>query len=369
MKSFLLFFREINWLIVAPALLLVVYGLVVSYSLHAASEVPDFSGFWRQVGFAVVGVIFLFALAASDYRFFKSWYVFFFVVAFVFLVAVLIFGQTIRGTRGWFVIFGITIQAVEFVKLLVIIAFSGYLVRLKVSLARLQDLVISGAGVGVLVVLTFLQPDIGSGMLLLGIYAGMLLLVKTKKVYVFLLIFLLLFSSIVGWFFVLQDFHRDRVLTFLNPERDPLGVGYNLTQSIIAVGSGKIFGRGLTLGPQSRLEFLPEAQNDFIFAVIAEALGFAGVALLLLLFFTLFAQILRAARRARDDFGIILAGGIAVALLLQSVVNISTNLGLLPVAGLPLPFVSAGGSSLLVSLAGVGIVASIDLRHRLGRVN
>ncbi|MFC1687529.1 FtsW/RodA/SpoVE family cell cycle protein [Patescibacteria group bacterium] len=366
MNTPLLFFRRLNWFLIAPALLLVLFGIVMSYSLSTAQDVPDFSIFWKQVIFSFVGIILLFILSAVDYRFYKSWYIAIYSVAVLLLVGVLIFGVTIRGTKGWFNIFGVTVQVVEFVKILMIVAFSAYLVRLKVSLVRFQDVFISGAAMAVLVILTFLQPDLGSGILLLGIFLGMLLLVKTKRFYVIILILLITISSIVGWFFVLQDFQKDRILTFLNPDRDPLGVGYNLQQSIIAIGSGQLFGRGLTLGPQSRLEFLPEAQNDFIFAVIAEAMGFAGVLLLFFLFITMIIQLLRVARRARDDFGILLASGVAIALIVQTVVNISTNLGLLPVAGLPLPLVSAGGSSLLVSLGAIGIVASIDYHQRLG---
>lgn len=366
MSTPLLFFRRLNWLLITPALLLVLFGIVMSYSLSTAQDVPDFSIFWKQVIFSFVGIILLFILSSIDYRFYKSWYIGVYSLAVLLLISVLLFGVTIRGTRGWFNIFGVTVQVVEFVKLLMIIAFSAYLVRLKVSLVRFQDVVISGAGMAILVILTFLQPDLGSGMLLLGIFLGMLLLVKTKRLYIIILILIIVISSTIGWFFILQDFQKDRILTFINPERDPLGAGYNLQQSIIAIGSGQLFGRGLTLGPQSRLEFLPEAQNDFVFAVIAEAMGFAGVLLLFFLFVFLILQLLRVARRARDDFGILLASGIAIALIIQTVINISTNLGLLPVAGLPLPFVSAGGSSLLVSLGAIGIVASIDYHQRMG---
>lgn len=366
LRVVLQFFRKQNWLLIAPALLLVVYGLVMSYSLGAAQQPADFNAFWRQVGFSTLGVVFLFLASAFDYRFTRTWSIGFFVASIVLLAGVKLFGSTIRGTQGWFVIFGITIQVVEVVKLLMIIGLGSYFAARKNKVISLRDILITGAGAGVLTVMVFFQPDIGSGLLLLAIYFGMLMLVQVRRSFLLLLVGILIAMSVFGWFFVLQDFHKERIRTLLDPERDPLGVGYNLTQSIIAVGSGQFFGRGLTLGPQSRLNFLPERQNDFIFAVIAEALGFFGVILLFVLLLSLFFQMFRVARRCRDDFGMLLAGGIALSLAIQTIINISTNVGLLPVAGLPLPFVSAGGSSLIISLISVGVVASVDTRQRVG---
>ncbi len=365
-RALFLFFRQLNWLLIAPALLLVIYGLIVSFSLGAVKLPVDFSLFWKQVIFSIVGVLLLFLFSVIDYRYYRSWGSAIYIFAVAVSIGVLLFGTTIRATKGWFVIFGMTIQVVEFVKVMFIIALSAYFSRLKSSLVRFRDLFISALGIGALVFLTFLQRDMGSGLLLLCIYLGMLFLVRTRKSHMILLAAVLIAASIFSWFFILQPFQKERILTFLHPSRDPLGIGYNVKQSTIAIGSGQWFGRGLTLGSQSRLDFLPERQNDFIFAVIGEALGFAGILVLFSLFIALYYQMLRIARRSRDDFGILLAGGIAIALMLQTAVNISTNIGLLPIAGLPLPFLSAGGSSLMVSFLSVGIVASIDLRQRVG---
>ncbi len=367
-RTIFLFLRRLNWLLIAPALLLIIYGLIISFSLASAQQPADYAQFWRQVAFCGIGVVLMFVFASVDYRYFRSWSAGIYVAAVLLMISVLLFGVTIRGTRGWFVLFGTSIQVVEIAKLFLIIMLSAYFARLQSTLYRFRDIVVGAGAAGVLVLLTFLQPDFGSGLLLVTIYIGMMLLVKTRRSYLVLLVIVFIVSSIAGWLFVLQDFQKDRISAFLNPSRDPLGVGYNLQQSIIAIGSGQWFGRGLTLGPQSRLNFLPERQNDFVFAVIGEALGFAGIVLLLSLFVFFFYRVLRVARQCRDDFGILLSSGVALALMIQTVVNISTNVGLLPIAGLPLPFVSAGGSSLITSLMSVGIVASIDLRQRVGKI-
>ncbi|MFA6908485.1 MAG: FtsW/RodA/SpoVE family cell cycle protein [Patescibacteria group bacterium] len=366
MRSIWIFFKSQNWLLIAPALLLLIYGLVISFSLASAQQAADYSLFWKQALVSGVGVIMLFVFSAIDYRYFRAWSGFIYAGSILLLISVLLFGETIRATRGWFVFFGITFQVVEVAKICMVIVLSAYFVRMRSTLFYARDILLSGLGVGILVILTFLQPDVGSGLLLLGIFLGMLLLVRTRRVFIILIVGVLIASSVFGWFFVLKDFHKDRIMTFLDPSRDPLGVGYNLTQSTVAIGSGGLFGRGLTLGPQSRLNFLPERQNDFIFAVIGEALGFAGVVLLFFLFGVLFFAIIRVARKSRDDFGVLLAGGVGISLILQMVVNIGTNIGFLPIAGLPLPFLSAGGSSLIMNLIGVGIVASIDVRQRFG---
>lgn len=368
-RSLFLFLRKINWLLVTPALVLTVFGLMMSFSLASAQQPADYSAFWKQVMFCGAGVVLLFVFASIDYRYFKSWSAGIYIAAVILMVAVLVFGATIRATRGWFVVFGNTIQVVEIAKVMLIITLSGYFARLQSALLLFRHVLGSAAAAGVLVVLTFLQPDFGSGLLLVGIYIGMMLLVRTRRSYLVLIALTFVAACVFSWFFILQDFQKERVLTFIDPSRDPLGVGYNLQQSTIAIGSGQWFGRGLTLGPQSRLNFLPERQNDFIFAVIGEALGFAGVLLLIALFGFLFYQMIKVARRCREDFGILLASGIALGLMIQTVVNISTNVGLLPIAGLPLPFVSAGGSSLIMSLISVGIVAGIDLRQRVGNLH
>ncbi|EKD43255.1 MAG: cell division membrane protein [uncultured bacterium] len=167
----------------------------------------------------------------------------------------------------------------------------------------------------------------------------------------------------VAWFFLLHPYQKDRVLNFVNPTRDPLGTGYNTTQAMIAIGSGKVFGKGLGFGSQSQLRFLPEAQTDFVFSVIGEELGFAGVVVMLTLFAVLLWRLLVLMDSASDDFASVTVAGIAVILSFQLFINIGANLGLLPVTGVTLPFVSYGGSSIIIDLVLIGIAESMVIRR------
>jgi rod shape determining protein RodA len=194
---------------------------------------------------------------------------------------------------------------------------------------------------------------------LTAIWFGLLCLSGTKKRYLAALVVLAAVLATFSWFFLLADYQRERVLTFVNPERDPLGAGYNVTQSIIAIGSGQFWGRGLGFGSQSQLHFLPEAQTDFIFSVIAEELGFVGASLVLFLYLLILWRLLRIIRHAGNDFNAYLAAGILLLFTVQIVVNLGAALGLLPVVGVTLPFLSYGGSSLIINLFLLGVAESV----------
>jgi len=363
-NKYLIYLKQFDWILFFITLILICIGLVAVYSTSAVQENSDFLNFKKQIIFGVTGIFFIFLLSFLNYHYLKIYSIIIYVIGIALLLAVLFFGISIRGTRGWFIVFGQIYQPVELIKIILLIIlcklFSDWHGRLdnwsKVSISILLT--------GLMIFLVVLQPDFGSALILLGLYLGLLLFLKIKRIFLILIIFTLIITLTVTWLFILKDYQKDRVLTFLNPSRDPLGRGYNVSQSIIAIGSGQIFGRGLGLGPQSRLNFLPLQQTDFIFAVIAEQLGFFGSVLLLGLLATLFYRIVRIARLARDDFGLLLAGGIGVLFFVQSFVNIGMNLGILPVTGIPLPLVSYGGSSLLASLLAIGILESIYIRHR-----
>ena len=175
--------------------------------------------------------------------------------------------------------------------------------------------------------------------------------------------FLLFISSLLLWLFILQDYQKQRISVFLNPNLDPLGRGYNVSQAKIAIGSGQIFGKGLTFGSQSQLKFLPESQTDFIFAVLAEELGLAGIVLLLSLMAFLFFRLIKIAQNSRDNFAVYLVVSIIALFFIQTVINIGGNLGLLPITGITLPFVSYGGSSLLANSIFIGLIESIVIRE------
>jgi rod shape determining protein RodA len=211
----------------------------------------------------------------------------------------------------------------------------------------------------VMMSLVLLQPDLGSAVILGLIWFGIMCLVGARRLYIVGLVGLVAVASVFSWFFLLQDYQKDRVLTFVYPESDPLGAGYNTNQAAIAVGSGKFFGRGLGFGSQSQLRFLPEAQTDFVFSVIGEELGFAGAGAVIGLFGFLFWRLLRIIRHANNDFAAVVVSGVTIVFFSQLVINVGANVGLLPVTGVTLPFVSYGGSSLIVNLLMVGMVQSV----------
>ncbi|MBU0612683.1 rod shape-determining protein RodA [Patescibacteria group bacterium] len=356
-------FKKFDWILFSTVVILVVFGLLAIYSISVNTEEGAFSLLITQGIAFGLGLILLFTLAFFDYRILRGYANIIYWVGVALLLGVLFFGITVRGTRGWYSIFGQVFQPVEIVKILVIIFLARYLAHKASEPFSFKSVLISGLFIALPVVLVLLQPDLGSALIFIAIWIGMTWLTRIKKSHIFMILGVMLVTIFVSWFF-LADYQKDRVLTFIQPTRDPLEQGYNVSQSIISVGSGQIWGRGLSLGPQSRLNFLPAKETDFVFAVIAEELGFIGSLFVISAFGFLFWRIIKIIRAAQDDFGIYVAWGILVMITVQMFINIGMNLGLAPVAGLPLPFISAGGSSLMMSLLSIGIIESIYSRRK-----
>ena len=364
LPKFFYYLRKADWILYLVTILLVCFGLAVLYSISINQEVPDLTRFIRQATFAVVGIFLMFLFNSLDYRFFNSYRVVLYIIGLVLLLAVLVFGQNIRGTTRWFGFFGQTLQPVEIVKLFLIFWLSGYLATQAHRFFQIKPILVSGAFVSVAAILVALEPKIGYAIIFILLWLIMLLVVKVRLLHLITVLLILVLVGGLAWFFVLEDYQKDRILTFVNPSRDPLGRAYNVTQSIIAVGSGQTLGRGLGLGPQSQLNFLPEQETDFIFGVIAEEMGFVGTFLVIAFFTILLYRIWQAARRGRDNFAVFFVLTALVLLAVQIFINIGMNVGLIPVTGIPLPFLSAGGSSLLVSLITIGIIQSVVARSR-----
>lgn len=351
----LLKIRGIDPWIVIPTLLLFTTSVVVLFSIDQATGGGDRAT--KQLIFAGVGLALFFGLSlvrASTFEAFGPWV---FVLAVVLLLAVLFFGKTINGTTGWFVFGPLSFQPVELVKICFIWTLSWYLSKIGGQTFGWKPLLISFALLLGLMALVLLQPDFGSSMMLVGIWLGTILLVHRTKWHLGVVALGFIFTLVIGWF-LLADYQQNRLLTFVNPDLDPLGSGYNVQQSIIATGSGGWFGRGLGLGPQSQLHFLPEQSTDFIFSVIGEELGFLGAGSLLLVYLVLLWRLHVVSRLAMSSFGSLMTHGVLIYFLGQVCINVGMNMGLAPVTGLPLPLVSAGGSSILASCIGLGLVQS-----------
>jgi rod shape determining protein RodA len=355
-------FIKFDWLLLGATLLLFCLGLAAIYSVSLSQDNTDFANFKKQIVFGAVGIIALFLISVINYSAFRVYSRLIYWVAALLLILVLFFGSTIRGTTGWFAIAGYGFQPVELAKIALIVFLSRFFANRFSQFNLPKHLIVSFAGAAVLIALVILQPDFGSAAVLMGIYLMMLIFTKVKAKVIIAILLILSVLLTVGWFFGLKDYQKERVMVLLNPERDPLGSGYNVTQALIAIGSGQFFGRGLGFGSQSQLKFIPESQTDFVFAVIAEELGFLGVALLMVLWGIIFYRLIRAAKTAHDDFGMFMILGITFVFFIHLVINIGMNLGLVPVTGISLPFLSSGGSFLITSFILIGMAESVIVR-------
>ena len=354
--------RRFDWLLLGAVVLLICFGLAALYSITVSFEQPNFFNFQKQVLFALAGLALLFSLGIVDYRFWKGMGGIAYLAAAGLLVTVLFLGRVISGTRGWVVLGGVNFQPVELAKLALLIFLAGFLSTRTVSTKGLLNFLLSGLAAAVLCGLVLLQPDFGSAIILFLLWFLLTLLAGADKRYVIsvMLLFAVLFG--LSWVYFFQDYQRDRIMTFFNPQADPYNRGYHVRQATIAVGAGGWLGRGLGFGSQSQLKFIPASQTDFIFAVVAEELGFFGVSLVLVLWAVVFYRLGRAALRCRDDFATLFIVGVSIVFFSQVMINIGMNVGLLPVTGIALPFLSYGGSFLVVSLMLVGLVQSMVAR-------
>lgn len=338
----------INLPVVISGLLLLSIGILVIFS---SSPTLAFG----QLIFAFVSILLFIFISQFDYRVFKGMIFPIYAIIFLLLAGVLILGIETRGSIRWIPLGLINIQPSELAKPALILFLADFWSRNSPSFKNILKTAIYTLP---LLFLVFKQPDLGSTLTLFAIWVGLLFAagLSTKKTLIMFLVFIVAVPLV--WFF-LHDYQRDRVFGFLAPESDPLGKGYNLIQSTIAVGSGEFFGRGLGRGPQSRLLFLPEFRTDFIFASIAEEMGFIGSMIILILYIFLFISCLMFAKQAVDLFGYLLVFGVISMLSFQTFVNIGMNIGLLPITGITLPFISYGGSSLVSTFICLGFVSSV----------
>ncbi len=358
--------RSADWILILAAFTLVSFGLAAIYSVELSHGTTDFLNIQKQGAAAVIGATLSLMVACSNYHLLRNYAAVLYVSGLGLLGGVLLFGATVNGTKGWYAIAGFSFQPVEFMKLALAVALASYFSRRARLEFGWRELVESGALTAVPAGLVLLQPDLGSAVLLMGMWGILVLFAGIKKRQLVVLAAVAAIVGAVAWQFLLAPYQKDRILTFADPTFDPLGQGYNVAQAMIAVGAGGWFGSGLGFGSQSQLKFLPESQTDFIFSVIAEELGFFGVSLLLVGFLVVFFRIWQIARRTNDDFTGFLLIGFGGVLFVQFFVNAGMNLGVLPVTGVALPLVSYGGSSLVLTLLMLGIVESVAMRERGG---
>ncbi len=348
------------------ALLLAGLGLAMSYSSTVVTGVNPLdpsSNFLRGLMWSGIAVIVFFCATIFDYKWFKTfaWPIYF--VNLGLLGLSLVIGTGIGGAARWIAIGPLQFQFSELAKILMIVVLANYLAVRHDRLGSLR--VILGACVLMVPtwVLVMLQPDLGTSLVLAGILAGMLFLSGASMKWLGALTGLVIALIPIAWTYILRDYQKQRLSSFLNPSSDPQGSGYQLLQSQIAVGSGGWFGKGLTNGTQDTLAFLPVGDTDFAFARLAEELGFIGALLVFVLFVVLLWRVLMAGYRSEDRFGTFFAAGIGSMIVFQVVVNVGMVIGLMPITGIPLPFITRGGASLISIAIGLGILQSINIRQ------
>lgn len=359
--------QNFDFVLLGATLLLILYGLAMIYSAttasREASESPWEDFFLRQTVYALVGLGLMFLMAKVDYRYLENFQGALYILTILSLLLVLVIGRASFGSQRWLDFRLFPLQPAELAKLFLIITLAKHLSDRGPGIKRLPQLLLSLFYVALPMFLIYFQPNLGTALILGGIWLAMILMGGARLSHLALLALLIALAAPFIWL-SLEGYMRERVTVFLNPQYDPLGAGYNINQARIAVGAGGWLGQGFASGSQSQLHFLRIRHTDFIFSVLAEELGFVGVLILLFLLGLVLFRILRVAALAGDDFGKLIACGVAAMISFQAFVNIGMNLGLVPAAGISLPFLSYGGSGLLVLLAAEGIVQSILLRHR-----
>ncbi len=321
----------------------------------------------RQIVWAALGFLLLFLMSRFNYR--RLWDITYILygITFFFLILVDVLGITRLGAQRWLRLGAFNFQPTEFAKLVMVIFLARYYSRKSFdSMYRIihnqgffRSLLVPFIIIGVPIAFIIEQPDLGSGLIVFFIFLAMVYMAGVRMKYLGSFLVCCLLPAPVFWH-LLRDYQKDRLLIFFNPNRDPLGAGYTVIQSKIAIGSGGLFGKGWLAGTQSQLHFLPESHTDFIFATFAEQWGFFGSIVLLAMYYLLIRQGVTIASRTHDYFGRLLAMGIAFMLCIQMCVNIAMNIGLAPVVGVPLPMMSYGGSSVLVTCISLGILINID---------
>lgn len=364
MQRFFVLFERLDWGLLIAASSLVAIGLSVIYGIGISRDPVDLFSFYKQLAALAIGVSIALALTIIDYRHLRSLSVVIYLVGLVLLVSVLIFGKTIRGTQGWFVFGGFSFQPVEPAKICLAAYLAAFMARHGHGQLSWPSFLRSAAAVGAYVVLVFLQPDFGSAMVMLAVWGAMALFAGLPR-FAWVILPIIAAATIgLSWNFVLKPYQKERIIAFVDPAADVRGSGYNAAQARIAIGSGGWLGKGIGEGSQARLRFLPEAATDFIFAVVGEELGFVGIAVTILLFGLLFTRYILTALASGDDFAALLLIGLGATLLVHVVENAGMNLGILPITGIPLPFVSSAASSLVVVWINVGLAQSVAVRRR-----
>jgi rod shape determining protein RodA len=350
---------QFDFLLLGLVAALSLLGVLGVYSAGLSSGGRFYSGQLLRIGlgFGVCFIVMLF-----DYRKLVERAFVLYILALLILAGVLIFGSEVNGSRSWIHVGGLTFQPSEFTKIVVILAVIRLISDSREEFLTHRRLVNVGLVCLIPIVLIILQRDLGTAIMFIPVVGGILLAAGLRRRLIIGVLILGLVSAPVVWF-GLKDYQRQRVLVTLDPGRDPLGIGYQTRQAQIAIGSGGLLGRGIGEGRQSQLGFVPESHTDFIFALLAEETGFLGAASILLLYFLLLSRLITVGAEAKDRAGMLIIAGVVAFIFSHVLINVGMALGIIPPIGIPLPFLSYGGSSTLTTFAAIGLALSVGLRR------
>lgn len=357
------YIRNFDWMVFFTVVCLLVIGAFTLYSaVTIGSGPPKISLFYKQITWYGVSFFVMIVVMLVDYHLIYKWS--YIIYAGVIVLLILVLGtDEISGSRRWLPLGPFSLQPSELAKIAIIIVLARYFSKVKSRNGfNFKDLIPVVALVGLPFALVLRQPDLGTALMLLLLAGCVAFIAKIEKITFIILIVACLLGAVVI-FFTLEDYQMTRVSIFLNPGQDPLGAGYHIIQSKIAIGSGQLTGKGYLNGQQNALDFLPEEHTDFIFAVLAEEWGLVGSSLVLLLFLFLIFGGINVALKSKDSFCILLTSGVTALIFWQVLINICMTMGLMPVVGVPLPFISYGGSSLLTLSIGIGLILNVGLRR------
>jgi rod shape determining protein RodA len=353
--------RDIDWTLLTIVLLICAVGVLQIYS--ATIDTSFHSAWWKQIGYVFGGLLLMWLVMAGDYHTLLHYVPMLYAGSVVALLGTYLLGESAFGSRRWIPLGGgFHLQVSEFVKLVIILLVARYLAELKTDDLEISDMLKLACLVVVPSGLVLIQPDLGTSLTYIAVLVVGAFIAGLRWKYVAAIAVVVVLVLPVSYHFM-KDYQKARLTGFLDPDRDPLGTGFQLIQSKIAVGAGGMFGKGVTKGTQTQLRFLPVPHKDFIFSAFAEEHGFVGVVIVLALFFVMIMRIVQNAQTAPDRVGMYICMGVAGLLLFHILVNVGMVAGEMPVTGIPLPFMSAGGSSVWSMFMAVGLVNNVRLRR------
>ena len=353
-------FGEIDWVLLG---LMLLQSLIGVFFIYSSTYFLPGAYYVRQLVWIGVSLVALLLVLAIDYKFFVSLSGYFYGLMVLLLAAMLVFGRLVAGTKSWITLGLMQLQPSELAKIVMILVFARLFAEYKSGYLTTPHTLGALAVAGVPLLLIIAQPDLGTAMTFLAIIGGAFILAGLRRKAVILFVLAALVLGVGGWTIALKDYQKKRVTTLINPAGDPRGSGYQVIQSKIAIGSGGVAGKGFQKGTQSRLRFLPARHTDFIFSVIGEETGFLGVLVVIGLYFALLARMFLSVAKARDRAGVYIIFTASLLIAFQFLVNILMIIGLFPVVGITLPFLSYGGSSLLASYVACGLVLNVKMRR------